>query len=120
MFVSKCKTVAATLLALVLVGGGAWAIGPFLVSNGAENTSAPGPVLPRGSDRDGNKDDPMNAGERPAPPPALAEITNADLTARWDSSAGHRGKEWLVAFSKDGKLAFFDQPSGRLIARDTT
>lgn len=40
------------------------------------------------------------------------------LTLRWESSLA-RGQEWLVAFSKDGKLAFFDQPSGRIIARDT-
>ncbi len=42
------------------------------------------------------------------------------LTPRWESSAGHRGEEWLIAFSRDGKLAFFDQPSGRIIARETT
>src|SRR4051812_18520534 len=41
------------------------------------------------------------------------------LTPQWESSAGHRGEEWLVAFSRDGKLAFFDQRSGRIVARDT-
>src|SRR4051812_1876268 len=41
------------------------------------------------------------------------------LVPRWESSAGHRGQEWLVAFSRDGKLAYFDQRSGRITARDT-
>src|SRR5438046_2045610 len=42
------------------------------------------------------------------------------LKPRWESSAGRRGEEWLLAFSPDGKLAFFDRSSGRITARDTT
>jgi WD40 repeat protein len=60
------------------------------------------------------------AATRPAAPQALAELKEASLVPRWENAAGHRGQQWLLAFSQDGKLAFFDQPSGRIIARDTT
>jgi WD40 repeat protein len=53
-------------------------------------------------------------------PKPLPVPKKATLKARWENAAGHRGNEWLIAFSKDGKLAFFDQHSGRLVARDTT
>jgi WD40 repeat protein len=53
----------------------------------------------------------------------LPVVANADgpvgLKLRWENSFGH-GNEWLLAFSKDGKVAYFDQPSGRILARDTT
>ena len=44
----------------------------------------------------------------------------ARLVPRWQDADGHRSQEWLVGFSADSKLAFFEQATKKVIARDTT
>lgn len=53
------------------------------------------------------------------PQEPLPVYTEAGLTPRWRDADGHRSKEWLIAFSADGKLAFFEQGTKKVIARDT-
>jgi WD40 repeat protein len=49
----------------------------------------------------------------------LSVFKEAKLTPRWQNADGHRSREWLIGFSKDGKLAFFEQDTKKIIARDT-
>jgi WD40 repeat protein len=117
--VSKLRAAAAVVLALALVGGGPLLL-PLLATSG-ERASAQGPALPEGGEVRAVRGDPKDNVDRgqPPAPPVLGEVRQVELKPRWESCGGHRGNEWLIAFSPDGKLAFFDQQSGRVFARDT-